>query len=105
MDSSFANVTAVAGGGQSTAGNVMQTLTRINVVATVGDSLTLQKAAPGMYFKIKNTAALSANIFPFLGDNINALSANTAFALATVKSAEFVCMVAGTWDTFPTVAS
>ena len=107
MDESYSgSVTAVAGGGQSALATITTTLTRIGTVATAGDSLTLPKAAPGLRYKVKNAAASnSANIFPFLGDQINALAVNSAFALASAKSAEFVCITAGIWDTFPTVAS
>lgn len=105
MDDSYANVTAVAGGGQSALATIKATNTRLATVATAGDSETLPQAAPGLRYKVKNATATSANIFPFLGDAINALSANSAYALAAHTSAEFACMVAGTWDTFPTVAS
>ena len=107
MDFSYADgVVAVAGGGQSATPTISASTTRVTTVATTGDSLTLPKAAPGLRYKVKNAAASnSANIFPFLGDQINALSVNSAFALASAKSAEFVCITAGIWDTFPTVAS
>lgn len=106
MDDSFANVTAVAGGGQSALPTITATNTRLAVVVTAGDSVTLPRAAPGLRYKIKNATANSANVFPSgTTDAVNALSAAAAFALASHTSAEFVCMVAGTWDTFPTAAS
>jgi len=106
MDDSYANVTAVVGGGQSAVATITTTYTRIATVTTAGDSVTLPRAAPGLRYKVKNAAsANSANVFPFLGDSVNALSVNAAFALASAKSAEFICAVAGIWDTFPTVAS
>ena len=102
MDDSFANnVTAIAGGGQSLISNVTATVTRIGTVATTGDSLTLQKASGGLRYKIINKGANSANIFPLLGDQINALGVNTAFALAATKSVEFISTGSGQWDTFP----
>jgi hypothetical protein len=82
---------------------INSTVTRIGVVATTADSVTLPKAAPGLRYKIINKGANSANVFPLLGDAINALGANTAFALAATKSAEFICVIAGTWDTLPVV--
>jgi hypothetical protein len=37
-----------------------------------------------------------------VGDAINALSANAAFAMAANKAAEFVCAVDGTWNSILT---
>ncbi len=103
MDESYTNgVTAVAGGGQSAVSNITATVTRVTTVATAGDSLTLPKAAPGLRYKVINKAAAnSMNVFPFLGDAINALGANAAFALAATKSVEFISCASGVWDTFP----
>lgn len=99
-------VTALAGGGQSAATNITAVVTRVATVATAGDSLTLPKATVGQRYKIANAAAAnSMNVFPLSGDTINALSANTAIAMAAAKSAEFICIVAGNWTTFPTVPS
>lgn len=103
MDDSYLNgVTAVAGGGQSTVANITTTVTRVTTVASAGDSLTLPKAAPGLRYKIINKAASnSMNVFPLLGDTINALSVNAAFALAATKSVELISVAPGIWDTFP----
>lgn len=105
MDASYSNnVTATAGGGQSAVATITATTTRVATVATAGDSVTLPKAAPGLRYTIMNKAAAnSMNVFPFLGDTINALSVNAAFALAATKSADFICTGAGQWDTLPIV--
>jgi hypothetical protein len=118
MDDSYANVTATVGGGQSALPTISATNTRLAVVTTAGDSVTLPRAAPGLRYRIKNASSNSANVFPSAypltppqaGDSINVLAANAAFALGAYKSAEFVCMATtpvgcGIWDTFPTVAS
>ena len=102
MDDSYSNaVTAVAGGGQSTVATINATVTRVSTVATAGDSVTLPKAGSGLRYKVINKGANSLNVFPFSGDLINALSVNAAFALATTKSVEFICVAPGIWDTFP----
>ena len=93
------SITAFAGGGQASATLLTGALNRVTTVATAADSVMLPVAKAGLKIVVKNTAANSLNVFPSLGDAINALSANAAFALATVKSAEFYCMVDGTWDT------
>lgn len=92
------NVTALAGGGQTGATPLTAALNRVTTVATAGDSVMLPTAKAGLKIVVKNTSANSLNVFPASGDAINALSANAAYALATVKSAEFYCMVDGTWD-------
>jgi len=102
MDDSYQNgVTAVAGGGQSAKPTVSATVTRVTTVATTADSVTLPAAAPGLRYKVINKGANSLNVFPLSGDAINALGANTAFALAATKSVEFISAAAGIWDTFP----
>lgn len=92
-------ITALAGGGQTGATNLTGALNRVTTVATAADSVMLPTAKAGMSIFVKNTAANSLNVFPASGDAINALAANAAYALATVKAAFFVCVVDGTWDT------
>jgi hypothetical protein len=101
MDASYINgLTALAGGGQTGATLLSKTFNRITTVASSGDSVVLPAAAPGLTITVKNAAATnSTNVYPAVGDAINALSANAAFALAAGKSAQFTSYVAGTWDT------
>lgn len=97
---SFTNaITAFAGGGQASATPLPTALNRVTTVATAADSVMLPIAKAGLNIFVKNTSANSLNVFPASGDAINALSANAAYALATVKAAFFVCVVDGTWDT------
>ena len=102
MDDSYANgLTALAGGGQAGAILIAATKNRFTTVATTGDSALLPVAAPGLHYYVKNAGANSMNVFPNTGDAINALSANTAFALASGKMALFVSMAKGSWDALP----
>ena len=79
---------------------------RIATVTVAGDSVTLPQGLPGMRMTIQNAAGVnSMNVFPALGDKVNAVAVNAAFALAALKTAEFVCTVLGQWITNPTVAS
>jgi hypothetical protein len=41
----------------------------------------------------------SMNVFPATGEAINALGANAAYALATLKTVTFFCMSVGLWHT------
>lgn len=107
--SSRGALTAFAGGGQT---NAVVLADAVNVVTTVGtaaDSVMLPPCTTGvggnvvgygntdgMQVTIINAAAANAmNVFPQVGQSINALSANTAFSLAAGKSIIFTCSPAG----------
>ena len=79
--------------------NTYQRLT--TVAASTG--VRLPVALAGMRIVIFNKGASTVNVFPATSGIINALSANAAYTLAAAKSAEFVCMVDGTWDTLLSV--
>jgi hypothetical protein len=89
-------LTAHAGGGQAAALQLVQGINRVTVVATAGDSVKLPAAAAGVTVTVINADSTdSMNVFPFLGDAINALGANAAFALAAGKSVTFSAAGAG----------
>lgn len=98
------SIKALAGGGQSTtilpdsfAGY------RVTTVASGNDSVTLPPAKAGTMKVITNAAASnSMNVFPAKGETINALGANSAFALTAGKVALFVCMSDKQWHTILT---
>ena len=96
-------ITATAGGGQANGLLLTRSFSRVSTVATANDSVKLPPAKAGAQMIVFNKAAAnSLNVFPSTGDNINALSANAAYALAVTKGAMFVCTVDGTWDTLLT---
>lgn len=90
-------VTANAGGGQANAFLVNSSITRVGTVATAGDSVILPAAQPGREHILINSTANSLNVFPPVGGSINALSANTAFALAAGKTVTFFVVDNGVW--------
>lgn len=91
-------ITAFAGGGQTSATQIVAQLNRITTCATAGDSVKLPLAVPGALLYIANTGAAYANVFPFLGDAIGTLAVNTAVSCPAGSSVRFTCEVAGTWD-------
>jgi hypothetical protein len=96
-------LTAFAGGGQGSATPLTNVISRVTTVATGGDSVKLPASVPGMILTVINAAAAnSMNVFPATGEAINALSANTAFAVAANKTVQFFCTVAGTWHSLLT---
>lgn len=100
-------ITAFAGGGQTSAVLLTSSLNRVTTVGSANDSVRLplcQDAAPttgggqpnkttGMIMYVVNAAASnSMNVFPATGGSINALSANSAYAVAANKTVGFVCV-------------
>lgn len=73
--------------------------------ANLNDAVTLPQGIPGMRMAIQNATAVTAGVFPALGDKINAVAANAVYAMATLTSAEFICTARGQWITNPTVRS
>ena len=99
MDASYQNgLTALAGGGQTGATQITRTISRFTTVATGGDSSMLPPAAAGLSYTVLNSGAASMNVFPTVGDYINAGAVNAAFAVANAKSATFFCAVNGYWN-------
>lgn len=84
------NITATAGGVQGTALLLTSVLSRVTVVATALDAVRLPLASPGLQLTVANAAAVNAiNIFPAVGDAINAGAANAAYMLPAGKTASF----------------
>jgi hypothetical protein len=101
-------VTAHSGGTQAAGVPITTKSTGISTVAASGDSLTLPASSVGATYTVTNYAATNpANIFPSAAgtttEQINALSANSAFSLAAGKTVQFICYVVGKWVTFPLV--
>jgi hypothetical protein len=92
------SLTAFAGGGQASALPLNYRISRVTTVASAADSVVLPVGVPSMQMTVINAAASnSMNVFPATGDNINALGANTAFAVAANKAVIFTCTAVGQW--------
>ena len=96
-------IVALAGGGQTGATALVNMYNRVTTVATAADSVMLPSAIPGSVLVVVNAAAAnSMNVFPVVGDAINALAVNTAFAVAANKTVEFYCIGLGVWNSLVT---
>jgi len=112
------NITAHAGGGQANAVPITGPYMRVTTVATAADSVVMPPAVRGMIVTVVNddptVGGKSLNIFPASaaqggiagGDAINALAANTAFALNNTFASVspgivtiFYCFSNGLWRT------
>lgn len=92
------NMVALAGGAQ--AGTAIKSMiNRFITVVTAADSAQLPVSAPGIGpITVVNAAAANAmNVFPQVGDAINAIAANGAFSVPAGKTATFTCTSAGRW--------
>lgn len=96
-------LTAHAGGGQGAALAITSQISRVTTVATAADSVVLPLAKAGMQLTIINAAAANAmNVFPAVGDAINALGANTAISVAANKTMQFYAAKDGLWHSILT---
>jgi hypothetical protein len=77
-------------------------LNRIATCANTNDSANLPASFSGAMITVVNAGAQTAAIFPAAGEQINALGANNAFALAAAKVAQFYCLTVGQWHTILT---
>lgn len=94
-------LTALAGGGQTSATALSVNINRITTCATAGDSVKLPLSATGLFISVVNSGATYANVFPFLGDIIDGLAANTAISIPAGGMVIFTCAVAGMWNSTP----
>lgn len=104
-------ITAFAGGGQTSAVLLDSGYNRVSTVASANDSVKLPTCitgtasntaglsnTQGMEVWVTNAAAAnSMNVFPQTSQSINALSANSAYAMAANKTAAFICGTNGIW--------
>jgi hypothetical protein len=87
---------------QATGTLLVSKMNRVTTVTSANDAVTIGVAAvPGVSLAVRNNAsANSMNVYPAVGDKINALSANAAFAMAVADATVvFRCFTAGTWLT------
>lgn len=94
-------ITARANGGQRSSADLSRMINRVTTVASAGDSGTLPVAQKGKWCVVFSTSTTSMNIFPGVGDAINNLGANAAFAFtgsAAGKGVVFFCVKDGQWQ-------
>ena len=98
------NLTAHVGGGQTTP-TLTSAINRFTTVTTAADSATLPLTLTlvgGTITVVNAAAANSMTVYPASGEAINALSANTGFAVAAGKVTEFFCTNSGQWHSVTT---
>lgn len=91
-------ITAFAGGGQTSAYQLTAGLNRVATVGSANDSVKLPACLGGKVVIVINAAASnSMNVYGQTGETINAIAADSPFALAANKMAVFACAIDGKW--------
>ena len=65
--------------------------------ANASDAVTMPKATPGVLLILANPSGQTIQLFPFLGDKINAAAINAAVSVATATTSIYACSVALQW--------
>src|SRR5467141_182711 len=87
---------ALAGGGQTGATPLKGRTNEVATVATAADSVILPVSVPGTVLIVLNNAgANSMNVYAQVGDTINAIAANSPFAMAAAARVTFACVKTG----------
>ncbi len=84
------NIVAHAGGGQTDASQLNAGTNQVTIVATLNDSVKLPDNVLGQPVIVLNLGANALQVFPFLGDSINALSVNSPITVSSGSTAMFV---------------
>ena len=89
-----ASTTQTQAGGQA----LTRALNEVSTVANANDTVVLPTAVAGNVVTVINNGANTLRIFPFSGDAIDGLSANTAITCAVGTTAVFRAKSASAWD-------
>jgi len=91
------NIFAHAGGGQALAVQLNPGFNVVITVATAADSAILPVNVLGQTVIVTNKAANAMNVFPGVGDSINALAVDTALSVAAGATTVFYGITATNW--------
>lgn len=93
-------ITASTGSTQATAVQLSAAMSRISVCANAGDAVRLPKASlnVGASMVVVNDGAQNADVFPYSGDNIDAVGADTAVSVDAGQRCFFFCPAPGIWQ-------
>src|SRR5260370_10013293 len=92
-------MTAVAGGGQSGATQIVSEIARFNTVASANDSAKLPSAIPGLDILVVNHGANPMQVFGSGSDTIDDIAAATGVSQMTNSFVIYACADAGKWYT------
>lgn len=90
ITSTTEGITATAGGTQAAGVALVSRYNTLTVCATGGDSVVLPPLVADLIIWVENDGAAACNVFPFLGQSINAGAVNAAFSVTNAKRGMFV---------------
>lgn len=92
-------ITAKAGGGQANATQLSTEISRINTVASSGDSVALPLAVPGLTVMVINHGANPMQVYgnAASGDTINDVATATGVAQMQGSNTIYTCTTTGKW--------
>lgn len=90
LTSTSEGLTATAGGTQAAGLALVSRYNTLTVCATGGDSVVLPPLVADLTIWVENDGAAACNVFPFLGQSINAGAVNAAFSVTNAKRAQFI---------------
>ena len=93
-----ANPALTAGTTQTQAGGT-KLFTGLNAVKTASgsDAVTMPSAASGSFLVLANHSGQTIQLFPAVGETINAASKDAAVTVATATTSVYMCSTAGQW--------
>lgn len=99
-----AALTAKAGGGQTSATQLVGGSNEVSVAASSNDSVKLPRATPGTFCFLSNNGAQTVKIFTLetSGVTIDGTSGATGTTIASAKNALYVCVSATQWESILT---
>lgn len=92
-----AALTAHAGGGQTSALQLIGQQGSVTTVATQGDSVLLPQALPGQVYDLFNGGANAMQVFGKGTDTINSIATATGVSHGVNVQATYICVAAGNW--------
>jgi hypothetical protein len=98
-ESATDNITAHAGGGQSSATQLTTQTNRVTVVASAGDSVKLPASAPGLELILINAASNPMQVYGLGTDTIDGVATGTGVSQMRGSMTIYTCATAGAWFT------
>lgn len=103
------HVSAVTATGSTQANSTVIGTKSMGMVAVSGANaakgVVLPAASAGKIYFIKNLDAAELEVWPAVGDGINAIAVNTQIAMAASTAAVFIAKDSTTWETFSLLPS
>ena len=92
-------IVALAGGGQAAATQLTAQTSRVSTVATMGDSVKLPAAIPGLEVTVIHRGVNDMQVFGLGSDVIDGQPAATGVSQMYNSTVFYICAVAGSWET------